>query len=81
MTVVTRPWASVVIPIKDEHDNLIPLTEQLMQVLDGREESRSAPFELLFIDDGSTDGSSDLLDRLANQYVLVKVFHFDRNYG
>lgn len=81
MTVVTRPWASVVIPIKDEHDNLIPLTEQLMQVLDGREESRSAPFELLFIDDGSTDGSSDLLDRLANQYAPVKVFHFDRNYG
>ena len=44
MTVVTRPWASVVIPIKDERDNLVPLTEQLVTVLGGREESRSAPF-------------------------------------
>ncbi|MCE3222496.1 MAG: hypothetical protein K0S58_676 [Nitrospira sp.] len=81
MTVVTRPWASVVIPIKDERDNLVPLTEQLVKVLESRDESRSAPFELLFIDDGSTDGSSELLDCLAAQHPTVKVFHFDRNYG
>ena len=36
MTVVTRPWASVVIPIKDERDNLVPLTEQLVTVLGGQ---------------------------------------------
>lgn len=81
MTVVTRPWASVVIPIKDERDNLVPLTEQLVKVLESRDESRSAPFELLFIDDGSTDGSSEVLDSLAAQYRTVRVFHFDRNYG
>ncbi|MBS0161443.1 MAG: glycosyltransferase, partial [Nitrospira sp.] len=81
MTVATRPWASVVIPIKDERENLVPLTEQLVKVLNSREESRSAPFELLFIDDGSTDGSSEILDSLATQYRWVKVFHFDRNYG
>jgi len=81
MTVVTRPWASVVIPIKDERENLVPLTEQLVTVLDGRGESRSAPIELIFIDDGSSDGSSDVLDGLAARYPTVKVFHFDRNYG
>ena len=81
MTVVTRPWASVVIPIKDERDNLVPLTEQLVKVLESRDESRSAPFELLFIDDGSTDGSSEMLDSLAAQHRAVRVFHFDRNYG
>ncbi|MBA2485762.1 MAG: glycosyltransferase family 2 protein [Nitrospira sp.] len=81
MTVVTHPWASVVIPIKDERDNLVPLTEQLVKVLESREESRSAPFELLFIDDGSTDGSSEVLDGLAAQHGAVHVFHFDRNYG
>ncbi len=81
MTVATRPWASVVIPIKDERENLVPLTEQLVKALESREESRSAPFELLFIDDGSTDGSSEILDGLAAQYRWVKVFHFDRNYG
>ncbi len=81
MTVATRPWASVVIPIKDERENLAPLTEQLVKVLEAREESRSAPYELVFIDDGSTDGSSEALDRLATQYRAVSVFHFDRNYG
>ena len=81
MTPVTRPWASVVIPIKDERENLVPLTEQLVKVLESRDESRSAPFELLFIDDGSTDGSSEILDSLAAQHRTVKVFHFDRNYG
>lgn len=81
MTVAPRPWTSIVIPIKDEQENLIPLTEQLMKVLEARDESRSASFEILFIDDGSTDGSSALLDSLAVQYPRVRVLHFDRNYG
>ncbi|MBX3236992.1 MAG: glycosyltransferase family 2 protein [Nitrospiraceae bacterium] len=81
MTVATRPWASVVIPIKDERENLVPLTEQLVNVLEAREESRSASYELVYIDDGSTDGSSEVLDRLASQHRAVTVFHFDRNYG
>ncbi len=78
---VSRPWVSVVIPIKDERDNLPPLTEQLLKVLGAREESRTAPFEILYVDDGSTDGSDQLLDRLAQQHREVRVLHFDRNYG
>jgi glycosyltransferase involved in cell wall biosynthesis len=71
----------VVIPIKDERDNLPPLTEQLLKVLGSQEQSRTAPFEILYVDDGSTDGSGPLLDQLAAQYPEVKVLHFDRNYG
>lgn len=81
MTVSPRPWASVIIPIKDERDNLAPLTEHLLKVLQSREESRTAPFEIIFIDDGSTDGSAKILDQLAEQYASVAVLHFDRNYG
>jgi glycosyltransferase involved in cell wall biosynthesis len=77
----SRPWASVVIPIKDERDNLVPLTEQVIKVLASRDESRAAPFEVIFVDDGSTDGSGAVLDRLASQYKEVRVLHFDRNYG
>ncbi|MGH7231809.1 MAG: glycosyltransferase family 2 protein [Nitrospiraceae bacterium] len=58
-----------------------PLIEQLLQVLESREESRAASFEILFVDDGSTDGSSSLLDQLAEQYATVAVIHFDKNYG
>ncbi|MGH7167141.1 MAG: glycosyltransferase family 2 protein [Nitrospiraceae bacterium] len=81
MTASSRPWVSVVIPVKDERDNLPPLTEQLLKVLGSQEESRTAPFEIWYIDDGSTDGSGPLLDNLAAQHAEVRVLHFDRNYG
>lgn len=81
MTELTRPWVSVVVPIKDERDNLPTLAEQLLKILGEQDESRRTPFQLLFVDDGSTDGSSALLDSLAAQHPEITVLHFDRNYG
>jgi len=80
-TTSPRPWVSVVIPIKDELENLTPLTEQLVKVLGSHEASRTAPVEILYVDDGSTDGSGALLDRLSEEHREVRVLHFDRNYG
>jgi dolichol-phosphate mannosyltransferase len=76
-----RPWASIVIPVKDERDNVAPLTEQLLQFLGARSESQTAPFEILFVDDGSVDGTGAALDQLAKRYDAVIVLHFDKNYG
>jgi dolichol-phosphate mannosyltransferase len=81
MTAPSIPWLSVVIPVKDERDNLTPLTERLLKVLQSREESATASFEIVYIDDGSSDGSSEILDRLAAEHPQVRVFHFTRNYG
>jgi len=81
MTLPSSPWASVIIPIKDERDNLSPLITSLLKVMDSHELSSSRPYEILFVDDGSSDGSSDELDRLAREHSCVRVFHFDRNYG
>ena len=81
MTPPSSPWASIIIPIKDEQENLSPLMVSLLKVMDSHERSRSRPYEILFVDDGSSDGSSDELDRLAREHSNVRVFHFDRNYG
>ncbi|RMH37452.1 MAG: glycosyltransferase [Nitrospirae bacterium] len=71
----------MVIPVKDEKDNISPLISQLLKFFNQREESASAPFEIIFVDDGSTDGSSLLLDALVEEYPEVRVVHFDQNYG
>ncbi|GKS66133.1 glycosyl transferase [Nitrospira sp.] len=81
MTLPSSLWASVIIPIKDERDNLSPLIASLLKVMDSHEASQSRPYEIIFVDDGSTDGSSEALDRLAAEHACVHVFHFDRNYG
>jgi len=75
------PWLSVVIPIKDERDNIQPLANQLIKVLGTLEQSQETPFEILFVDDGSTDGSGTILDGLAQEYPEVQVLHLDRNHG
>lgn len=71
------PHLSVVIPILNERDNLHPLTAQALKALSGQ----VASFEIIYVDDGSTDGSSSLLDQLAENHPEVRVFHFSRNYG
>ncbi len=81
MTDASPPWASVIVPIKDERDNLVPLIEGLLKVMRSHPTSRTKSFEIIFIDDGSTDGSSDLMDRFAAQHPEVVTLHFDRNYG
>jgi glycosyltransferase involved in cell wall biosynthesis len=68
---------SVVIPIKDERDNLRPLHEQLRRVLT----PLGLRFELLFVDDGSSDGSFEVLRQLAAEDAQVKVVQLRRNYG
>ncbi|HZT81256.1 MAG TPA: glycosyltransferase family 2 protein [Gemmataceae bacterium] len=68
---------SVVIPIKDERDNLGPLHERLRQALD----PLGLDYEAVFVDDGSTDGSFEVLRRLAAADPRVKVVRLRRNFG
>ena len=71
----------MVIPIKDERDNISLLATQLLGFFETRPESVSAPFELVFVDDGSTDGSEALLDELVQKFAVVRVIHLDKNHG
>ncbi len=81
MSILPPPWISVVIPLKDERDNIPLLVSQLLKFFEIRPESETAPFELLLVNDGSVDGSESLLDELVVQSHVVRVIHLDRNHG
>jgi len=68
---------SVIIPVKDERDNIRPLHDRLRQVL----EPLGLVYELIFVDDGSIDGSYALLEELAAADAALKVVRLRRNYG
>ncbi len=70
------PELSVVIPIKNESENLARLYEELVAALDS---FRS--FELIFVEDGSTDDSFSCLARLQASDARVRVIRFRRNFG
>ena len=72
---------SVVIPVKDERDNLRPLHDRLRRALDPLVGARLSDYELLFVDDGSVDGSPEVLADLATLDRRVKVIVLRRNYG
>jgi glycosyltransferase involved in cell wall biosynthesis len=68
---------SVVIPIKDERDNLRRLHEQLHRALD----PTGLTYEVILVDDGSTDGSYPILEELAARDPALKVVRLRRNFG
>jgi glycosyltransferase involved in cell wall biosynthesis len=68
---------SVVVPIYNELENISPLYQQLAAVLP----SLSQPWEIVFVDDGSRDGTSARLAEIAARDARVKVVQFRRNYG
>lgn len=68
---------SVVIPVYNEKDNIIPMTERLEEVLkDGFSE-----FEIIYVNDGSTDGSKEMLEELKKKNLHVVPYHFTKNNG
>jgi glycosyltransferase involved in cell wall biosynthesis len=68
---------SVVIPLLNEEESLPRLHEELRLAL----EALDTPFEIIYVDDGSTDGSFAYLRRVAEQDHDVVVVQFRRNFG
>ena len=68
---------SVTVPVYNEADTLPTLVERVTGVLN----TLGRPWEMIFVNDGSSDGSEAVLDRLASENPAVKVVHFRRNYG
>lgn len=68
---------SVVIPLLNEEQSLAELYDWIAKVL----RSNSFSYEIIFIDDGSTDGSWRTIEALAENDAGVKGIRFNRNYG
>ncbi len=68
---------SIVIPIHNERENVSPLTKQIVRVFSDAQEA----YEIIYIDDASTDGSDVILDELEVAHDVVKVFHFVHRSG
>ena len=67
---------SVVVPLLNEEHSLEVLYAEITAALESRDE-----FEVVFVDDGSSDGSMGVLTRLHDEYANVVVVHLRRNFG
>ena len=74
-----RPLISIVVPVFNEHDNLRPFYEAVTEVI------RTVPdydWEFIFVDDGSRDGSFEILRAAARRRTIVcMALRFPRNFG
>jgi glycosyltransferase involved in cell wall biosynthesis len=68
---------SVVVPVYNEEENIERVHGNIARAL----EELALPFEILYVDDGSRDGSFALLDRISQGDVRAKVIRFRRNFG
>jgi glycosyltransferase involved in cell wall biosynthesis len=68
---------SIVIPIHNEEPSILPLYDRLTAVM----EKLRRPYEILFVDDASTDRSFDLLANLVETDGRLKVIRLRRNFG
>ena len=71
------PEISVVIPVLNEAPNLEALYQQFSSAL----QTTGRPYEIIVVDDGSTDGSFEVLRKLQADDPRVRVIRFRRNFG
>jgi dolichol-phosphate mannosyltransferase len=68
---------SVVVPVFNEEENLPVLIPQIVEVLRPLEKT----YEMIFVDDGSSDRSRQLLKEMVSQYPQIRILGFKKNCG
>jgi len=68
---------SVVVPIYNEENSLAILNESILKVMD----NLNVDYEVIYVDDGSTDSSLDILKGFKKEFPQIKVVSFKRNQG
>ncbi len=72
-----RPDISVVVPLLNEAESLPELTQWISRVMD----QNHFKYEVILVDDGSTDDSWDVIEKLNTENPYIKGIRFSRNYG
>ncbi len=78
-TATPSPRLSVVVPVFNEEDNIRPLIEEITAALDGND--AIAPYEIIYVNDGSTDNSLDALKAMQQQVPHLRVLNHARSCG
>ena len=68
---------SIVIPLYNECDSLTELNDWIVSVM----HSNRFDFEIIYIDDGSTDGSWEVIESLCSNHLEIKAIQFQKNFG
>src|SRR3989338_5049119 len=71
------PKLSVIAPVHNERENILPLLTELEAVL----HLLRLSFEVILVDDGSRDGSFELMEQLAAEKDYLRVIRFRSNFG
>jgi glycosyltransferase involved in cell wall biosynthesis len=78
----TLPRVTVVIPLLNEQPSLRPLHEAIVRSLSGAvAEGLASDFEILFVDDGSKDGSWQAIEELSREHANTRGIRLRRNFG
>ena len=75
LVMTSEVFLTVVVPVYNEEESLPHLCSQLYPVLESLEKT----FEVIFVDDGSTDGSFETLKSLSSKYLNFRAVRFRRN--
>ncbi|MDJ0947535.1 MAG: glycosyltransferase family 2 protein [Alphaproteobacteria bacterium] len=76
-----QPILSLVVPIYNERDGLEPLLERVEPVLDSIARPLGRAYEIIIVDDGSSDGSLAALVRHRTRNPAIKILSLSRNFG
>ena len=68
---------SIIVPIFNEQDNIPTLYDQLLKVMG----AVGQPYEIIFVNDGSSDKSPEILNSISEKDERAKIIHFGRNFG
>jgi dolichol-phosphate mannosyltransferase len=68
---------SIIVPVKNEEDNILPQIQEIVEAM----EPLAEPYEIVYVDDGSTDNSWNLLLKARETFRQLHLVKLDRNHG